>query len=140
MDLDGVEAGFAGAAGGDSELLGDLVQPRRRRCVLLTACRRSARLHAMDRIENPVPDCRLAAAFEALVRNLAKRKPTKVSSPAKVVAVAPRAATDSRPRPHYEINNMKALKVAAALPPRLVDFTVHRMIRHGGQPQPLPCS
>lgn len=85
--------------------------------------------HAMDRIENPVPDGRLAGPFAGFVRSLAKRKPTKVSTPQEVAEVVHRAATDPRRRPHYEINNMAALKVAAALPPRLVDTALRRMIR-----------
>ena len=85
--------------------------------------------HAMDRIENPVPDGRLAGAFAGFVRGLEKRKPTKVSTPQQVAEVVHRAATDPRRRPHYEINNMAALKVAAALPPRLVDTALRRMIR-----------
>lgn len=85
--------------------------------------------HAMDRIENPVPDGRLAEPFARFVRGLEKNKPTKVSSPHEVAAVVHRAATDPRRQPHYEINNMRALKVAAALPPRLVDRGLRRMIR-----------
>ena len=85
--------------------------------------------HAMDTIENPVPDGRLAGPFASFVRGLAKNKPTSVSTPAEVAAVVHRAATDPRRRPHYEINNMRALKVAAALPPRMVDVGLRRMIR-----------
>ena len=77
---------------------------------------------AMDRIENPVPDGRLAGAFAGFVRSLEKRKPTRVSSPQEVAEVVHRAATDPRRRPHYEINNLRALKVAAIVPPRLVDL------------------
>ena len=85
--------------------------------------------HAMDRIENPVPDGRLATPFAGFVRSLAARKPTKVSTPQQVAEVVHRAATDPKRRPHYEINNMRALKVAAALPPRLVDIGLRRMLR-----------
>lgn len=85
--------------------------------------------HAMDRIENPLPDGRLAGAFAGFVRGLEKNKPARVSSPAEVAAVVHRAATDPRRRPHYEINNMRALKLAAVLPPRLVDVALRRMIR-----------
>lgn len=85
--------------------------------------------HAMDRIENPVPDGLLAGPFAGFARSLAKRKPAKVSTPQQVADVVHRAATDPRRRPHYEINNMAVLKVAAALPPRLVDTALRRMIR-----------
>ncbi len=87
--------------------------------------------HAMDTIENPVPDSRLAAPFARFARALSRRPPKKVSSPEQVAAVVVRAATDARPRVHYEINNMAALRVAAALPPRVADRAVARMLGTG---------
>ena len=84
--------------------------------------------HAMDAIENPVPDSRLAKPFARFARALSRRPPKKVSSPEQVAAVVVRAATDARPRAHYEINNMFALRVAAVLPPRATDAAMARML------------
>jgi len=84
--------------------------------------------HAMDAIENPVPDSRLAKPFARFARGLARRPPKKVSKPADVAAVIVRAATDERPRAHYAINNMLALRVAAALPTRLADAATARIL------------
>jgi len=84
--------------------------------------------HAMDAIENPVPDSRLAKPFARFARGLARRPPKKVSKPTDVAAVIVRAATDERPRAHYAINNMLALRVAAALPTRLADAATARIL------------
>jgi NAD(P)-dependent dehydrogenase (short-subunit alcohol dehydrogenase family) len=84
--------------------------------------------HAMDAIENPVTGSRLDKPFARFARALAKRPPKRVSPPPDVAAVIVRAATDPRPRAHYEINNMLALRVAAALPTRLADRTIARML------------
>jgi NAD(P)-dependent dehydrogenase (short-subunit alcohol dehydrogenase family) len=83
--------------------------------------------HAMDAIENPVPGSRLAAPFARFARMLARKPPKRVSRPEQVAAVIVRAATEARPRPHYEINNMLALRVAAALPASVADRVVARM-------------
>jgi NAD(P)-dependent dehydrogenase (short-subunit alcohol dehydrogenase family) len=84
--------------------------------------------HAMESISNPVPDSRLARPFARFARALAKRPPSRVSSPEAVAAVILRAATARKPRPHYEINNMLALRVAAALPASVSDRAVARML------------
>ena len=81
----------------------------------------TALFRAMEAITNPLPKARTAAGFDRFVRALARRRPTKVSSPDEVAGLILRAATARRMRPHYEINNMLALRVAALLPPRLVD-------------------
>ena len=84
--------------------------------------------HAMDAIENPVANSRLAKPFARFARGLAKRPPKNVSKPADVAAVIVRAATDDRPKAHYAINNMLALRVAAALPTRAADAATARIL------------
>lgn len=84
--------------------------------------------HAMDDIANPVPHSRLARPFARFARGLSRRPPKKVSKPAEVAAVIVRAATDERPRPHYAINNMLMLRVAAALPTRVADAATARIL------------
>lgn len=88
---------------------------------------RTELFHAMAAIENPVPESRLAQPFGRFGRMLARRPPKRVSEPEDVAAVIVRAATAARPRPHYAINNMLTLKVAAVLPARLADRAVARM-------------
>ena len=51
-----------------------------------------------------------------------------MSSPDDVAAVIVRAATATRMRPHYAINNMLTLRVAAALPTRVADAAVARIL------------
>jgi len=84
--------------------------------------------HAMESIENPVPNSRLATPFARFARGLARRPPKNVSKPADVAAVIVRAATDPRPRAHYAINNMLALRIAAALPVRVADAATARIL------------
>ena len=83
---------------------------------------------AMTDVTNPVPDSRLARPFARFARGLAKRPPARVSSPDEVAAVVVRAATADRMRPHYAINNMLTLRVAAALPTRVSDAAVARIL------------
>ena len=85
--------------------------------------------HAMDHIENPVPDGRLAVPFAAFVRRLDRNRPKRVSTPDEVATVVFRAATDGRRRPHYAINNMRTLRLAAMLPTSVADRAVARMLR-----------
>jgi NAD(P)-dependent dehydrogenase (short-subunit alcohol dehydrogenase family) len=85
--------------------------------------------HAMDSIENPVPDGHLARPFAAFVRRLDRNKPKRVSSPDEVAAVVFRAATAHRRRPHYAINNMRSLRIASMLPTSVADRAVARMLR-----------
>jgi NAD(P)-dependent dehydrogenase (short-subunit alcohol dehydrogenase family) len=82
---------------------------------------------AMAHIENPVTDSRLAKPFARFARLLAKHPPGKVSEPADVAALIVRAATEAKPRPHYEINNMRRLKLAAALPTSVTDRTFRKL-------------
>jgi NAD(P)-dependent dehydrogenase (short-subunit alcohol dehydrogenase family) len=82
---------------------------------------------AMERIENPVSDSKLARPFDRFARLLAKRPPSKVSEPDEVAAVIVRAATDPSPRAHYAINNMLQLRIAGALPARAADRTFRRL-------------
>ena len=82
---------------------------------------------AMAHIENPVPDSRLAKPFGRFARMLAKSPPSKVSEPDEVAAVIVRAATDRKPRPHYAINNMRRLKIAAALPASVSDRSFRKL-------------
>ena len=82
---------------------------------------------AMAQIENPVSDSKLAKPFGRFARMLAKRPPSKVSEPDEVATVIVRAATDAKPRPHYAINNMLKLRIAAALPTRTADRTLRRL-------------
>jgi hypothetical protein len=51
-----------------------------------------------------------------------------VSSPDEVAALIVQAATSDRMRPHYAINNMLALRLAAALPTRSADAIVARIL------------
>lgn len=85
--------------------------------------------HSMKTIENPVPDSRLARPFAAFARQLSRRPPSSVSQPADVAGLVFRAATDPKPRPHYEINNMRVLKLAAVLPSAWADRGARRMLR-----------
>jgi NAD(P)-dependent dehydrogenase (short-subunit alcohol dehydrogenase family) len=87
----------------------------------------TALFHEMDAIENPVPDSRLARPFGRFAHLLAKRPPKRVCEPAEVAAVIVRAGTEPHGRPHYEINNMLQLRVAAVLPARVADRVVARM-------------
>jgi NAD(P)-dependent dehydrogenase (short-subunit alcohol dehydrogenase family) len=82
---------------------------------------------AMAHITNPVPESKLGKPFGRFARMLAKRPPTKVSEPAEVAAVIVRAATEAKPRAHYEINNMRSLKIAAALPTNFADRTFRKL-------------
>jgi NAD(P)-dependent dehydrogenase (short-subunit alcohol dehydrogenase family) len=82
---------------------------------------------AMAAIENPVADSMLAKPFSRFARMLATRPPSKVSEPAEVAAVIARAATEPKPRAHYEINNMRRLKIAAALPESLTDKSFRKL-------------
>jgi NAD(P)-dependent dehydrogenase (short-subunit alcohol dehydrogenase family) len=82
---------------------------------------------AMTRIENPVPDSKLAAPFGRFARTLAKRPPGKVSEPDAVAALIVRAATARKPRAHYAINNMLSLRLAAALPTSVADRSLRRL-------------
>jgi NAD(P)-dependent dehydrogenase (short-subunit alcohol dehydrogenase family) len=94
---------------------------------------RTELFHAMGSIENPVPDSRLAAPFARFARMLAHKPPKRVSRPEDVAAVLVRAATEPRPRPHYAINNMLALRVAALLPTSVADRAVGRMTSVNGR-------
>lgn len=82
---------------------------------------------AMAHVENPVADSKLAKPFGRFARMLAKRPPGKVSEPDEVAAVIVRAATDASPRPHYAINNMLRLRIAAALPASVADRTFRKL-------------
>ena len=82
---------------------------------------------AMAQIENPVPDSKLAKPFGRFARMLAKRPPSKVSEPVEVAAVIVRAATEAKPRAHYEINNMHSLRIAAALPASVSDRAFRKL-------------
>ena len=85
--------------------------------------------HAMRAIENPVTDSRLATQFGRFARSLARRPPKRVVSPDAVAELVREAATAARLRPHYEINNMAALRVAGALPSGLADRAMRRVTR-----------
>lgn len=85
--------------------------------------------HSMKEIRNPVANGRLDQPFAKFSRQLARRPPSNVSQPAEVAAVVYLAATDPKRRPHYEINNMRMLKVAAVLPTRLADRATRRLLR-----------
>jgi NAD(P)-dependent dehydrogenase (short-subunit alcohol dehydrogenase family) len=82
---------------------------------------------AMAHIENPVPNSKLAKPFGRFAGMLAKRPPSKVSEPDEVAAVIVRAATEPKPRPHYEINNMRSLRLAALLPARVTDAQLRKL-------------
>jgi NAD(P)-dependent dehydrogenase (short-subunit alcohol dehydrogenase family) len=82
---------------------------------------------AMSRIENPVPDSRLAKPFGRFAQMLLNRPPSRVSEPAEVAALIVRAATEPRPRAHYAINNMRSLRIAAALPASLADRSIRKL-------------
>ena len=82
---------------------------------------------AMAHVENPVPHSRLARPFGRFARMLATRPPSKVSEPDDVAAIIVRAATEAKPRVHYEINNMRRLKVAAALPDSVTDKSFRKL-------------
>jgi len=82
---------------------------------------------AMAHIENPVPESRLAKPFGRFARLLANNPPSRVSEPDEVAAVIVRAATDQKPRPHYAINNMRRLKIAAALPTSVSDRSFRKL-------------
>jgi NAD(P)-dependent dehydrogenase (short-subunit alcohol dehydrogenase family) len=86
---------------------------------------------AMSAIAPPAEGSRLAPSFARFARALAGRPPKRVSAPEDVAAVVLRAATDRRPRPHYAINNMLALRIAALLPARLADAVVARILGRG---------
>lgn len=81
---------------------------------------------AMDTITNPVPDGLLATPFDRFARGLARHRPKRVSTPDQVATVIVKAATATRMKPHYEINNMLALRLAAALPASLGDMALRR--------------
>jgi len=83
---------------------------------------------AMTSIVNPVPGSRLERPFGRFARSLGRRPPSRVSAPDEVAAVIVRAATARRMHPHYAINNMLALRVAAALPTRVADVAVARIL------------
>jgi NAD(P)-dependent dehydrogenase (short-subunit alcohol dehydrogenase family) len=89
---------------------------------------------AMTGVTNPVPDSHLARPYARFARGLARRPPSRVSTPDEVAALIVQAATSDRMRPHYAINNMLALRVAAALPTRSADAIVARIL--GRIPQP----
>ena len=82
---------------------------------------------AMADIKNPVPDSKLAKPFGRFARMLANRQPSRVSEPGEVAAVIVRAATDAKPRAHYAINNMRSLRIAAALPTSVADRSFRRL-------------
>jgi NAD(P)-dependent dehydrogenase (short-subunit alcohol dehydrogenase family) len=82
---------------------------------------------AMAHIDNPVPESLLAKPFGRFARMLAKSPPSRVSEPAQVAAVIVRAATEQKPRPHYAINNMRRLKVAAVLPSSVADRSFRKL-------------
>ena len=84
---------------------------------------------SMNHIKNPVPEGRLAAPFKRFTDMLLKSPPTRVSTPEQVAAVVVRAASEKKPRPHYEINNMLSMKIANLLPKRWVDALLHRTLR-----------
>ncbi len=83
---------------------------------------------AMNRIENPVPSSKLAAPFQRFAKRLGQNPPSRVSTTQQVAGVVLRAATESKPRAHYEINNMLALKVANLLPKQWVDGMLRRTL------------
>ncbi len=84
--------------------------------------------NAMDTIDNPVHNSRLGSVFDAFKRSLEKNKPKRVSTPDAVAALVFRAATDPARRPHYEINNMFALKVANLMPSKWVDGVMRKTL------------
>lgn len=85
--------------------------------------------HSMKAISNPVTGSRLETPFAKFARQLAHRPPSRVSRPSEVAEVVYRAATDPRRRPHYAINNMRTLKLAAMLPASLADRATQRLLR-----------
>ncbi|MDQ2797798.1 MAG: SDR family NAD(P)-dependent oxidoreductase [Actinomycetota bacterium] len=87
---------------------------------------------AMREITNPVAPSRLNRPFIRFATALERRPPGRVSSPDEVAAVVVRAASARRMKPHYEINNMRALRIAGALPPAVADRLVARMLRSAG--------
>jgi NAD(P)-dependent dehydrogenase (short-subunit alcohol dehydrogenase family) len=82
---------------------------------------------AMAHIENPVPGSKLAKPFGRFARMLATRPPSRISEPAEVAAVIVRAATEPKPRAHYAINNMRSLRIAAALPTSVADRSFRKL-------------
>ena len=84
---------------------------------------------AMLNIENPVPNGRLAAGFKRFVNGLASNTPKKVSTPPEMAELIYHAATDPKKKPHYEKNNMLALKIAAVLPSSVVDKMVGKLLK-----------
>lgn len=84
---------------------------------------------SMNHIKNPVPEGKLAAPFKRFTDMLLNSPPSRVSTPEQVAAVVARAATEKKPRAHYEINNMLSMKIANLLPKRWVDGLLHRTLR-----------
>lgn len=84
--------------------------------------------HSMKSIDSPAAGSRLARPFAKFVGQLERHPPGRVSDPSDVARVVYRAATDARRRPHYEINNMRALKLAGLLPSAVSDFLMRRML------------
>jgi NAD(P)-dependent dehydrogenase (short-subunit alcohol dehydrogenase family) len=101
-------------------------------CTVRPGAIQTALFRSMDDIENPVPGSRLAAPFGRFAGMLSRRPPTRVSRPEDVAAVVVRAATAKRPRPHYAVNNMLRLRVAAALPTPVADRMVARLLGPAG--------
>jgi NAD(P)-dependent dehydrogenase (short-subunit alcohol dehydrogenase family) len=88
----------------------------------------TALFRAMGAIENPILDSLLAKPFACFARMLSRRPPKRVVAPEAVAAVVVRAATAARMRPHYEINNMMTLRIAAALPTVAADRLIRRSL------------
>lgn len=84
--------------------------------------------HAMDMIDNPVADSRLTDPFNKFATTLSENPPKKRSQPEEVAGLVFHAATDRKKRPHYQINNMLALKVASLLPDALTDRILRRKL------------
>ena len=86
----------------------------------------TALFQTMNHIQNPVPDGKLSVAFRKFTEKLQANPPTRISTPAQVAALVLKAATENKPRPHYEINNMLSMKIANLLPKHWTDALLAR--------------
>lgn len=84
---------------------------------------------AMQDIENPVANSRLAKPFANFVNRLKHNPPKSVSTPEDMAALVLKAAQDKTLKPHYEKNNMLGLKLAGVLPSKLTDKMLGGMLQ-----------
>lgn len=86
---------------------------------------------AIEDIQNPIADSRLAGVFTRMADLLTRHPPSRISQPEDVAALIYRASTDKTMRPHYEMNNMLSLKLASMLPARWLDAIIYRLLASG---------